>query len=451
MFYRAALKELEGWRHQANRKPLIIRGARQVGKTTLVHQFSGQFRQFLSFNLELPEDRSPFTAFSSVEALLEAIFFLKNQSRQLQSDTLLFIDEIQEVPEALNLLRYFYEQVPELAVIAAGSVLESLFNNETQFPVGRVSYLVLRPVSFPEFLIAIGEEAAQKELTNVPIREFAHEKLIRLYHTYALIGGMPEIVSRYARDRDLNSLSSVFDSLITSYLDDVEKYAGSQSQVLHIRHVIRASFAEAGKRIKFAGFGHASYGSREMGEALRIAEKAFLLHLIYPAIHATLPNMPALNRSPRLQLLDTGLLNYYVGIQKDILGTKDLADVYLGTLIEHLTGQELLAFQYEALSRLSFWVREKTTSSAEVDFIYPYDGMLIPIETKSGASGKLRSLHLFMDEAPHRIALRFYGGQLSLHDVVTLAGKKYRLANLPYYLVSQVENYLTWLQAESTM
>lgn len=415
-----------------------------MGKTTLVRQFSEEFKQFIYMNLELPEDRSPFAAFTSAESLLEAIFFLKNQSRQFQTETLIFIDEIQAVPEALNVLRYLYEHAPDLAVIAAGSVLESLFQNEVQFPVGRVSYLVLRPVSFPEFLNALGEDAALEQLQQIPVRSFAHDKLMSLYQTYALIGGMPEIVAHYARDRDLTGLSPVYDALITSYLDDVEKYADNQTSASHIRHVIRASFGSAGKRIKFEGFGGSAYKSREMGEALRIAEKAFLLHLIYPVTSTTLPVMPALQRSPKLQLLDTGLLNYYVGIQKDIIGTKDLSDVYNGTLIEHLTGQEMLAFQYDALSSLHFWVREKTSSTAEVDFIFPFDGKLIPVEAKSGAAGKLRSLQLYMDEAPHDLAVRFYAGEISLHEATTINGKKYRLMNLPYYLVSQLSNYLEW-------
>ena len=154
--------------------------------------------------------------------------------------------------------------------------------------------------------------------------------------------------------------------------------------------------------------------------------------------------MPVLDRSPKLQLLDTGLLNYYVGIQKDIVGTKDLADVYQGTLIEHLTGQELIAFQYDALSSLHFWVREKTSSTAEVDFIFQFEGRLIPVEAKSGATGKLRSLHLYMNEAPHDLAIRFYSGMISMHEASTSGGKKYRLLNLPYYLVSQLKSYLEW-------
>jgi len=146
-----------------------------------------------------------------------------------------------------------------------------------------------------------------------------------------------------------------------------------------------------------------------------------------------------------LQVLDTGLLNYFAGIQKEILGSVDLNAVYQGTVIEHLVGQELLATQYDALSSLHFWVREKKTSVAELDYVYPFQGKLIPIEVKSGAGGKLKSLHLFMEEAPHQLAVRLYAGELSV-QTVTQKNKKYYLLNLPYYLVSQIDNYMDWFQ-----
>ncbi len=139
---------------------------------------------------------------------MQALFFVKNKTLASKSNTLLFIDEIQEVPAALNILRYFYEQEPTLAVIAAGSMLETLFDLYIHFPVGRVEYKVVRPVSFPEFLHAIGETAAHEQLKNVPVQAFAHSKLLQLFHTYTLIGGMPEIVSHYATHKDLAALAS---------------------------------------------------------------------------------------------------------------------------------------------------------------------------------------------------------------------------------------------------
>jgi predicted AAA+ superfamily ATPase len=228
-------------------------------------------------------------------------------------------------------------------------------------------------------------------------------------------------------------------------MDDVEKYAKSNTQVFHIRHCIQSSFAQAGKRIKFEGFGNAAYKSREMGESLRTLEKALFIQLIYPCTTATVPMVPDIKKSPRLQILDSGLLNYYVGIQKDIIGTKDLNSIYQGTLIEHLIGQELLAFQYNALSALQFWVREKKESTAEVDYLFQHDGLIIPIEVKSGKEGTLKSLHSYMDIAPHDIAIRFYAGALNITDAITQKGKHYKILNLPYYLGSQIEKYIAWL------
>lgn len=445
MFKRAIIQELEKWVTKKNRKPLVIRGARQVGKTTVVNQFAEKFEQYIYLNLELPADRKPFENFKDLETLVQALFFLKDKEYSKKKKTLIFIDEIQEVPEAFNILRFFYERMPEIPIVAAGSLLETIFDNKLSFPVGRVEFLVVRPVSFIEFLEATGELSALEQIRHIPVRPFAHEKLLNLFHTYALIGGMPEIIKEYSENKDITSLNKLYDSLIASYIDDVEKYAHGHSQVQVIRHVIKTCFFEAGKRIKFQGFGKSSYGSKEISEALRTLEKAFLLSLIYPTTSAKLPMIAELQKSPRLQLLDTGLMNYSAGIQKEIIGTTDLNSVYQGTVIEHLVGQELLVFNYNALSALNFWVREKSTSTAEVDYVIAYDGKLTAIEVKSGKEGKLKSLHLFMDESPHNIAVRFFAGELSITSATTPGGKKYHLLNLPYYLVSQLPGYLDWV------
>ena len=182
MFKRALLKELEKWRQNTPRKPLVIRGARQVGKTTLVNQFANQYEQYIYLNLELVEDKEPFENFTSIENLISTIFFLKNKSLSEKTNTLIFIDEIQEVPKALNTLRYFYELAPEISVIAAGSMLETLFDKNISFPIGRVEYKVIRPVSFPEFLSAVDETAALDQLTQIPLSPFAQNKLLQLFH-----------------------------------------------------------------------------------------------------------------------------------------------------------------------------------------------------------------------------------------------------------------------------
>lgn len=450
MYRRNILAELEKWAKKKDRKPLVLRGARQVGKTTLVNMFANNFQHYIYLNLELKEDRKPFEDFTTIDVLVQTLFLQKNISVSRKENTLLFIDEIQELPEALQILRYFYEKEPAIPVIAAGSLLETIFNTEISFPVGRVEYLVVRPVSFDEFLLAIGETETLAQLQTIPFNDFAYDKLLSLFHTYALIGGMPEVVKQYAATKDVTDLSGIYNSLLTSYSDDVEKYAKGQAQVHQIRQVMQSMYAEAGKRIKFEGFGKSNYGSREMGEALRTLEKAMLVQLIYPNTAATLPLLPDKRKSPKLQLLDTGLLNFSLGIQKDIIGTKDLLTVYNGTVIEHLTGQEILTTHYSSLKALHFWVREKKTSMAEVDYLYAFDAKLIPVEVKAGVEGKLKSLHLYMDMAPHNLAVRFCAARPGISTITTATDKKYFLLTLPYFLASQIHSYLVWFENKVT-
>ena len=448
MFRRSILNELKRWSDKEGRKPLVLRGARQVGKTTVVNEFGKRFRQYIYINLELPNDRQPFETLKDAETLLQALFLLRGMKFADRADTLLFIDEIQEVAGAFNMLRYFYEQFPELRVIAAGSLLETIFNRGLSFPVGRVEFLVIRPASFPEFLGAMGEDEALEQLQHIPVREFAHRRLLELFHQYALIGGMPEVVNSFAATADVTALSPIYESLIVSYLEDVEKYAGNNHLQQVIRHCIRASFIEAGQRIKFQQFGRSNYGSREVGEALRTLEKTFIISLVYPSVEATLPQLPDLKRSPKLHVMDTGMMNYFAGVQAQLLGTEDLSDVYQGRVVEHLVGQELLASKYNVMSALHFWVREKRTSTAELDYIYPFEGQLIPIEVKSGKAGVLKSLHAYMNIAPHPYAVRVYAGPLSVHPITTEEGKTYQLLNLPYFLLSQLDGYLSWFKAQ---
>jgi uncharacterized protein len=443
MFSRNIEDQLRRWKGNSDRKPLLLRGARQVGKTTAVKLFAESFRQFIYLNLEKSEDAKPFRDFDHIEKLVEALFFLKNKDRSIK-DTLIFIDEIQEEPQAVGLLRYFYEEFPELHVIAAGSLLETILDESVNMPVGRVEYLVMRPVSFNEFLGAMDESAAASQFDTVPLNDFAHDKLLQLFHTYALIGGMPQIVRHYAEHRDLGALTRIYESLIVSYINDVEKYARNASLTQIIRHCINAVYIEAGSRIKFQGFGSSMYGRREVGEALRTLEKAMLIHLVYPTVHTELPIRPDLKKSPRLQVLDTGMLNHFAGLQKSVLGATDLEVVYKGMIAEHIVGQEMLASRFEVLRGLSFWVRDKASSAAEIDYVIPYEDMLIPVEVKSTPTGALRSLHLFMDKVDHHFAVRCYPGQLRVDKIQTQNNKEYLLLNLPYYLVFKLEEYVAW-------
>jgi len=446
MFYRKIIQYLEQWKKSETRKPLIIRGARQVGKTTVVNEFSKQFKQYIYINLENQTYKSLFENYTDIKKIAEQIFFLHDKEFKYIRETLLFIDEIQEVPTAINFLRYFKEELPELPVIAAGSMLETLLGKNINFPVGRVEYVVLRPVSFEEFLGAIGEKSALEQLTKVPLNDFAYSKLLNLFHTYALLGGMPEIVDHYAKNRDITALKPIYQSLINSYLEDAEKYAKNPAQLQLIRFVIQQVMHQAGKRITFAGFGNSNYKSKEIGETLRTLQKTHLLNLIYPTTNYSLPLVEDFKKAPRLQFLDSGLMNYHVGLQKEIIGTKDLNSVYQGTLIEHLVGQEIISYQNFPLDKLNYWVREKNTSQAELDFVFPYEGKVVPIEVKSGSAGKIKSLSLFINESSINYGIRFYAGELSVNTLKTVDDKTFYLLNLPYFLAGQVEKYIEWFE-----
>lgn len=446
-FKRDVLKELRHWSEKLHRKPLILRGARQVGKTTSVQIFGQEFEYFIQLNLEKKIDQEYFTRYDRIEDTVQAILFAHNVPASSKR-ILLFIDEIQAEPKAVAWLRYFYEQYPQLYVIAAGSLLETLLEAKNAFPVGRVEYLVLRPVSFAEFLHAIGESNAAEALDEIPLPNYVYPKLLGLFHIYALIGGMPEIVQEYANTRDFTQLRPIYNTLLTAYQDDVQKYASGKTRTQIIQHCIQNIFFEAGKRIKFQGFGQSNYGSTEIGEALRMLQKAMICHLVYPITHTELPPLPDLRKQPYLQILDTGLMNYFCGLQESLIGTKDLSDIYRGRVIQHWVGQQILATMHNPLDQLHFWVREKKQSSAEVDYILPFAGKLIPLEVKSGTSGKLRSLQLYMDECNHDMALRLYAGELTMHPVQTQNGKKYRLLNLPYFLGEKLTDYLKWMNSQ---
>lgn len=440
MFYRKILEQLDQWAANTDRKPLVLRGARQVGKTSAVSLFSEKFDQYVYLNLDRKEDRLFFEKDFSFQSMIDNLFFSKNIEKDA-GKTLVFIDEIQNSPKAVNLLRYFYEDYPELFVIAAGSLLESMIDNQISFPVGRVEYLAMRPCSFEEYLIAANENKALEILDQHPFPEYAHDKLSELFREYAIIGGMPAIIKKYIETRDYIKLKPIYDGLVISYLDDVEKYARNATMKHVIRHIINSSFKEAGERIKFEGFGHSGYRSREIGDAFRTLEKAMLLQLVYPAVNVRLP-FDIKFRTPKLQMVDTGLVNHVAGMHGELLSTSLIEDAYRGKIAEHLAGQELISADNSVLTRLNYWIRDSRNSQAEIDWVIPFKGMLIPVEVKSGPSGRLKSLHLFMDNAPHPWAVRIYSGKTLIEKAETPLGKKFSLISLPFYLAGRMAKVL---------
>lgn len=450
MFYRKRMDDLEQWRSSVGRKPLIIRGARQVGKTTLVETFGKTFKQYLGLNLEKPKDAAFFHSYQDAQELTQQLFLEYGLDYRLRSETLLFIDEIQQVPTAVNMLRYFYEELPELPVIAAGSMLESLLGKSVSFPVGRVSYLMLRPFSFEEYLIATSTPQQIEAFQEIPVPRIAENLLFEKFTFYAFLGGMPAVIQHYIETKDITQLKPIFEELIESYQDDAEKYAQNFEQLQQLRFVIQQLGKEAGSRITFSGFGGMTYQSKTIAELFRMLEKTHLCKLIYPTVGQKYPIETDFAKAPRLHFLDTGLMNFVANIQVEVLRSTDLCTVYTGKMIEHLVGQELFAGLRYPSETPHFWVRQKRGSQAEIDYLVQHEGKLYPVEVKSGKTGKLKSLFVYMETSPVDIAIRLYAGEFSVDQLQTATGKAFTLINIPYFHASKIDAYIQWFSSKSS-
>jgi len=441
VFKRELENELQAWKASPHRKPLVIRGARQVGKTTTVNAFAGSYDTYVSLNLERPEDLRLVENDLPFRDVLQRIFLEKGVQRR--GETLIFIDEIQNSPRAVELMRYFFEDEPGMHVIAAGSLLEIMMEKQrVSFPVGRVEYRYMFPSSFSEFLAACSEQEALSLLRQVPVPSWALPRLFDLFHRYAQIGGMPEAVERYSRSRDVTELSPVYQGLITAFQDDVGRYSHSAHAAAVIRRLLEMAPFEAGKRVVFARFGGTSYRSRDAGEALRTLERAMLVYLRTPTTRWSLPLVPDERKRPRLQFLDTGLLNHCVGLTARFYDHHDLHAFHQGILAEHVVAQELMAADSLSVRKPLFWIRENRQGNAEVDFLIPYAGTVVPVECKAGKSGTLRSLHVYAEHSHCQVAVRLYSGRPQVGSVATPSGERYTLISLPYFLASMLGRYL---------
>lgn len=444
IYKRQAYSYLEDWKTRRNRKPLVLRGARRVGKTTLVEQFAKTFEHSIMLNLEKKEDLSYFQNFDNAHTLIESLFLRNNISMDNIGSTLLFIDEIQESSTAISMLRYFYEEIPDLYIISAGSLLEFTIKELEHFPVGRVEFLYLYPFNFYEYLEASGYSELLKKLDDIPITESAHKLLLNLFNQYVIIGGMPEIIKQYLEEGTLTNLSVTYESIWSTYKYDVEKYASNKSERNVLKHIMETAHLYVDQRIKFQNFGHSNYKSREVGEVMRYLDTARVIRLIYPTTVILPPIIADTKKSPRLQFLDTGIINYSLGIQADMLSLEDLSDTYRGAIIPHAITQELLSLNTINDNKPCFWVREKSQSSAEVDLVVKFRNMLIPVEIKSGKTGTLKSLHQFIDACDHSYAVRFYAGEFSIDEHITPGGTPYFLMNLPYYCATKLNEYIEY-------
>lgn len=442
MFERNAIRYLRSWATKEERKPLVLRGARQVGKTTLVELFAKDFDTYIYLNLEERENAELFAADYSFEDLLAGIYFKANKQQDENKRTLIFIDEIQNEPKAVQVLRYFYEKRPDLYVIAAGSLLESLMGRHISFPVGRVEYMALHPCTFVEFLKAIGQDVIAEQIEQVSLPASLHTHVIDLFKKYMIVGGLPEAVANYAQFNDLVRLNGVFNSLLSGYRDDVEKYASKPKEQDAIRYILNYGWTAAGHRIQFAKFTGSTFKAAEAGNAFRTLEKTLLLELVYPLTSSSLPILPDLKKSPKLLWLDTGLVNYVAGMQEDLLFNKDADELWNGDIAEHVVGQELLGATYNFGEKRMFWVRDAKNSQAEVDFLIRYKSHLLPIEVKTGNNAKLRSLHLFMEESKETIALRLWNGPMTSDTITKSNGETFTLYNIPLYYAGHLQHFL---------
>lgn len=453
MYNRDLLSDLRDWKRKTSRKPLVLRGARQVGKTTLVDEFSHEFDCYIKLNLEKKSDRDIFERTDNVKEIIQYLYVRENIALHETQAVLLFIDEIQESYSAVSLLRYFYEEAPDLYVIAAGSRLQKLLKhrqNDQQlakrsFPVGRVEYLNLRPFSFLEYLSAAGKQTWREQIENLTVSELLHVDLQREFNTFALIGGMPEVVSHYLTYHDLVTLAPIYKSLITGYIEDVENYATNETQTRVIRHILNTGWHEGGSTIKFANFGNSTYTSTQIHEAMDVLSKAFIMQLAYPITSSQVPAIPIRRRSPKLIWMDNGLVNHKVGLAQEYLQNKNLLDTWRGRAAEHIVAQELqILLDKHIEDELCFWVRDKKGANAEIDFIWQKDGRIYPIEVKSGHNSKLQSLQVFVDNTDLPVtAIRFWNEPFSINDLTTPIGHKlYRLVNVPFYSIGMLEKII---------
>lgn len=446
MYKRLLINQLQSWKKKNAHKPLVIRGARQVGKSTLVREFGKEFDIFIEVNLELSDDANVFRRTDDVEEIWRYLCLKNHVVSNPEHSMLLFIDEIQEEPRAVGLLRYFYEKMPWLYVITAGSRLQSLLKERVSFPVSRVEYLSLRPFSFVEYLAALEGDSWADAVNNLQVTPLMHTEMMKHFNSYALIGGMPEAVATYADRLDIESISPIFNSLIKGYNEDVERYAKNEEQVRIIRHILDTAWLSAGETISFAGFGGSSYTSTQIHDAMDCLQRAYILSLDYPVTSIAVPALPALRRSPKLITVDLGITNFVAGVQIEYFQNKDLLDTWRGRAAEQVVAQELrVLLDSHFRENQYFWVRDKKGTTAEIDYVWQQATSLVPIEVKAGTNSHLRSLHSFVNLSDARVtAVRVWSGEFGVQDVATPApnNKPYRLINVPFYYVGQLDKIL---------
>ena len=433
--------QLQEFDRNIRHNPLILLGARGSGKTTAVQSLIKTSGAVRYLNLEQAADRALFNLNFPVADQLENLFFMNNESGESRN-TLVILDEIQLLPEYSRHLSRLFQNAPNIRWIMTSSCQSTEMDHLISHPEFPVESMQVFPFSFHEFLMAIRDADALESYQEVPFPGYRHEKLLHYFHIYTLIGGMPAIIHQYAETGSISGLRSIYEEILSNLLQDIDLMKAVPNRKRMIRFVLQNIFPYAATRIKFNAFCNSPYKSREIGEVFRLLEARMILRLIYPDTSPAPPSDPDKKKLPRLQLLDTGMVNYFSGIQKTLLHSEDMNLIFHGQIARQVVGQELLATETKHAHDLRFWVRNKAQSGAEVDFLLPYQDFFIPVEVRSGEPGRLRSLHQFMDAAPHPFAVQLTAGKLSIRQTRSLKGTKFYLLCLPYFLAGKIKEHL---------
>ena len=406
---RYAFKDLRDWVNKPRRKPLLLRGARQVGKTWLVEELGKQvFENYLKRDFEeSPGFQSLFDGDLDPQSICSELE-IRTVVDIIEKKTLLLFDEIQACPRAIIGLRYFFEKMPDLHVVAAGSLLEFVFS-EISFPVGRIQILEIQPMNFSEFLLALGYTKAGV-LCNSPIgavSESTHEFLIEQLRVYWLVGGMPECVNEYIKSKSIKSATEVQDEIIETYQLDFNKYR-PKTDLSCLKAVFSNVAARVGSQIKYTGLAN-DFTIPTIKKAFESIQLARIATKIKAVGSPGLPmEVHASEKKFKSLFLDIGLMNRSIGLDyNQAFIHRNLLAIYKGQLAEQFVGQE---FEAKDRKQLYYWSRDAKNSNAEIDFLDVHDGEFIPVEVKDGPSGRLRSLHLFRDQYQPPYSIVFHSG-----------------------------------------
>ena len=450
--YRKAIEYLLEWGKEKEHKPLIIRGARQVGKTYLVRAYAKkEFTNLVEINFDLTPEKAEYFKAGNIDEIIELLEADLNQSIK-PGKTLLFLDEIQAAPEVLHKLRYFYEQKPQLHIIAAGSLLDFLLKStKLSMPVGRVEYMHLAPMDFEEYLLAIGEKHLYDLLHSFeignPIPSPLHQKLMKMLQWFLVIGGMPAAVKQYTHNHEIERVQREHHSIIQSYIDDLNKYAGQYNPVI-LQTIFRKTPFLLTEKIKYVNI-IPDEKTTKLAACLELLELAGVLYRIHHTAANGIPlGAEKKERDFKLLFLDVGMASTILGMRlNEIYLAEDPMAVNKGALCEQFIGQHLLYARKPFIPpELYFWNRQKKNSTAEVDYIHSIGQNVIPIEVKSGKTGTLKSLHQFLKEKKLKTAVRFNADIPTVGKFTLPLDKseemEYQLISLPLYMIGQLNRIL---------